>query len=190
MNSLFVMFWHWPSQMHFLKQIKVNSSRDRCVWIKPRNINWSNFADLIAFLWNICLCMHLEFCWLTLIPYFIVRHVATSEFPVRTEHSWGSESGNQISHQLFTDTTEWSPDCPCKMPWVAGWSLTMKSQILIDQSVSGWVRPADRTVLREGGSSPLKQAVMHLVSFHGIYSTEFLEIESSVHFRILIIYFE
>ena len=33
----------------------------------------------------------------------------------------------------------------------------MKSQILIDQSVSGWVRPADRTVLREGGSSPLNK---------------------------------
>ena len=86
---------------------------------------------------------------------FYCKTCATSEFPVRTEHSWGSESGNQISHQLFTDTTEWSPDCPCKMPWVAGWSLTMKTQILIDQSVSGWVRPADRTVLREGGPSPL-----------------------------------
>ena len=35
----------------------------------------------------------------------------------------------------------------------------MKSQILIDQSVSGWVRPADRTVLREGGSSPLRVAL-------------------------------
>ena len=71
--------------------------------------------------------------------YFIVRHVAISEFPVRTEHSWGSESGNQIPHQLFTHTTEWPPDCPSKMPWVAGWSLTRKSQILINQSVAGWV---------------------------------------------------